>query len=84
MGEAIVEVALHDEVIEPFLEIMDGGTVRIHGCVDSDLPQFLDGQMALTELQKSNFLRLWNSPDDERHFSRGPGFVLISLVAGLR
>jgi hypothetical protein len=84
MGKATVEVALHDEDIEPFLEIMDSGTVRIHGCVDSDLPRFLDSQMVLNDLQKSNFLRLWNAPDDERQFSRGPGFVLITLVTGLR
>jgi hypothetical protein len=75
----MVEIALHDEEVDPFLEQMPSGALRIHGSIDADLQNFVENHPQASELQKQEFLKLWTAEEMHREFVREQGLVVISL-----
>jgi hypothetical protein len=73
-----MEIALHDETIEPFVESLSGGSVRVHAHPKCDIEQFLNSQPDLNPLIVDGIRDLWFSPDIERKFDRRGDYVLVT------
>lgn len=76
----MVEIALHDEEVAPFLEQMPSGALRIHGSIDADLKNFVENHPQASESQKQEFLKLWAAEELHREFVREQGYVVIALA----
>lgn len=76
----MVEIALHDEPVAPFLEQMPSGRLRIHGSVDADLQSFVENHPQASEMHKQEFLKLWAAEEMKREFVREQGYVVIALA----
>lgn len=73
-----MEIALHDETIDPFVESLPGGAVRLHAHSGLDIEAFLQSQADLHPLVVDGIRDLWFNPEVERKFDRRDGYVLVS------
>ena len=73
-----MEIALHDESIEPFVELLPGGVVRLHAHAGLDLAAYFENQTELPHHAACEIRELWFNPEIERKFQPREGFVLIS------
>ncbi len=73
-----MEIALHDETIEPFVESLPGGVVRLHAHPDCDVEAFLQSNPDLHPLVVDGIRELWFNPNLERNYDRRDNYVLIT------
>ena len=73
-----MELALHDETIEPFVEPLPGGLVRLHAHPDCDLDAFLNSQADFNPLIVDGLRELWSNPEIDRNFDRRENYVLVT------
>lgn len=73
-----MEIALHDDSIDPFVEKLPGGSVRLHAHAGLDLAEYLNSQNELPADVANGIRDLWFDPEVERNFDLRDGYVLVS------
>lgn len=73
-----MEIALHDDSIDPFVETLPGGAVRLHAHAGLDLAEYLNNQNELPADVANGIRDLWFDPEVERNFDLRDGYVLIT------
>lgn len=78
-----MEIALHDDPIDPFVESLPGGSVLLHAHPDCDVENFLATQTGVDSQISAGLIDLWKNPNTLRTFEPRDGYVLVRRVDSL-
>ncbi|MDE2591674.1 MAG: hypothetical protein KGL41_02310 [Actinomycetales bacterium] len=73
-----MEITLPDDSIDPFVETLPWGVVRLLAHGGLDLTEYFNNQNELPADVANGILDLWFDPKVERHFDLRDGYVLTS------
>jgi hypothetical protein len=72
-----MEIALHAQVDEPYLEHLPGDRVRVHADISHNIEELLAKFAHLSHRQLQELQALWGDPETDRKFTDLNDFVLI-------
>jgi hypothetical protein len=75
---AVMEIALYDLEMTPWLERLPNGVARLHTHVGVDIEGLASELSGLSEGEHSQLLELWSNPAATRNYLRTADFVLIT------
>jgi hypothetical protein len=74
-----MEIALHDDPTDPFVEVRHDGWICLHADIYCDIDAFLEKTDFLDPKVKLGLLKLWRDSSIHRNFARMSDYVSVTL-----